>query len=95
MTTPHGNNPMHWPEALHSCHGNFGLGALIFVETHRRILGGAFGRIPAPISTDAFDQAGYCLDAPSLLPAGGCRVHSFGPDVDDWIIEQVTVERAP
>lgn len=69
------------------------VGVLVFMEFHRRILGGKFGEIPKPISDDAFSMSGYCLDAPELLPAGACRFREVGPEPDDWIVEQATVER--
>jgi hypothetical protein len=46
------------------------VGLFAFIEMHRRLLGGRFGRIPEPISRDAWDMSGYCIDAPRLLPAG-------------------------
>lgn len=55
------------------------LGILFFMEFHRRILGGQFGRIPTPIKDWAFAEGGYCLDAPDTLPAGGCEFFSLDP----------------
>lgn len=55
------------------------IGMMIFLETHRRILGGQFGRIPDRLSKWAFAEGGYCLDAPELLPAGGCEFMDLDP----------------
>ena len=54
------------------------VGMLVFLELHRRILGGKFGRIPSPLRDDAFSMGGYCLDAPELMPAGGCFYDDCG-----------------
>lgn len=48
----------------------FSIGALVFIETHRRLLGDEFGAIPKPLTDDSFSMSGYCLDAPMLIPAG-------------------------
>jgi hypothetical protein len=49
------------------------LGTLIFIEIHRRILKGKFGKIPQPIQDWCFAEGRYCLDAPETIPAGGCE----------------------
>jgi hypothetical protein len=78
------------------------LGILIFMETHRRILGGQFGAIPRPIKDWAFAEGGYCIDAPDIIPAGGTEFFSMDPegmedDCDEFgnfgLPTQITVER--
>lgn len=71
------------------------VGVLVFMEYHRRILKGEFGEIPKPISDDAFNMGGYCLDAPELMPAGSTEFYQFGPEKDDWIAEPTSIEREP
>jgi len=80
------------------------LGVLFFMEFHRRILGGRFGRIPTPIKDWAFAEGGYCLDAPDILPAGGCEFFDLDPTgMEDHLDEfghfglptQLTVPREP
>lgn len=80
----------HQPMSLQT-HGHIGM--LVFVETHRRVLGGKFGRISEPLSEDAFSMGGYCIDAPETLPAGSTEFHSFGPGADEWIASPTTVAR--
>lgn len=78
--------------------GHF-IGVLIFMETHRRLLHGEFGSIPRQLREWAFAEGGYCLDAPELLPAGGCEWIGAGPppegeSEEDWgIPSQITVQR--
>jgi hypothetical protein len=85
------NRAMYTPASTQS---RLGVGVLVFLEMHRRVLGGKFGSIPAPIRDDAFSMSGYCLDAHELMPAGSMRFHRFGPEPDDWIWESTKVERA-
>lgn len=82
---------MHAPTRLQS---HYHVGVLCFVEMHRRILGGRFGRIPAPLQDDAFSMGGYCIDAHELVPAGSTEFHCFGPEPDDWIPSPTTIERS-
>lgn len=82
--------PMHAPSSVQSHHH---VGVLAFLEAHRRILGNAFGRIPEPISIDAFSAAGYCLDAHDTMPAGSTERDEFGPGRDDWVAVQTIIER--
>lgn len=80
-----------------------GLGVLIFMETHRRILGGKFGAIPKPVKEWAFAEGGYCLDAPEQLPAGASEFMDLDPSgiepeqLDEFghfgLPTQITVER--
>ncbi len=55
------------------------LGIFIFMEAHRRLLGGKFGAIPKPIKEWAFAEGGYCIDAPDSLPAGACKFFDLDP----------------
>ncbi len=71
------------------------VGLQVFIETHRRILHGAFGRIPKALTDDAFSMAGYCLDAPDLLPAGSVVYERTGPEADDWIAMPSMFYREP
>lgn len=41
----------------------------------------------------AWDDAGYCIDAPENMPAGACRKVEVGPDEGDWIAVQVEAWR--
>jgi hypothetical protein len=81
---------MHSPTSVQS---HFFIGALVFTETHRRILKGEFGRIPRPISDDAFSMGGYCIDAHEIIPAGSVEFDSFGPGPDDWVASPTTTNR--
>lgn len=82
----------HQPTRVQSHHV---VGVWVFLETHRRILGGKFGSIPAALKDDAFSMAGYCLDAHDLIPAGSTAFHRFGAGADEWIAEPTTAERCP
>jgi hypothetical protein len=86
--------------AVHQCAdsttGNYVVGVHIFMETHRRLLKGAFGRIPKPISEDAFSMGSYCLDAPEVMPGGGMFYNEFAPPEDgepQWVPSQFIVHR--
>ena len=81
---------LYTPTNLQSHHG---VGVLVFIETHRRILKGRFGRIPVALKDDAFSMGGYCLDAHELLPAGSVKFESFGPGKDEWIWSPTTTQR--
>lgn len=69
------------------------VGVLVFMETHRRVLGGLFGRIPSHLKDDAFGMGGYCLDAHPVLPAGSVEYLKFGPGDDEWHWSPTTVDR--
>jgi hypothetical protein len=68
----------------------------LMLECFRRMRCGIFGdqRMPRCLADAAWQDAGYSIDAPDALPAGGCRVYVF-PDDDDLpaIAEQIVVER--
>ncbi len=82
---------MHQPMSVQS---HMHVGVLVRLEVQRRLLGGAlFGRIPKPLSDDAFSASGYCLDAHDTMPAGSTEYTCFGPGADDWIPAATTVER--
>jgi hypothetical protein len=84
------NRFAHQPMSTQS-HGN--VGVKVFIETHRRVLGGEFGRIPIELSDDAFSMSGYCIDAHEIMPAGSTEFHRFGPDADEWVARPVVVAR--
>jgi hypothetical protein len=67
------------------------IGIQFFLEAHRRVLGNNFGSIPEPLKTDAFDQGGYCIDAPESIPAGACEY--FWCDADMGLPSQLQIER--
>jgi hypothetical protein len=69
------------------------LGILFFIETHRRILKGEFGRIPRHLSDAATAEGGYCVDAPESLPAGACYYHQC--DAETGLPAQLELEREP
>lgn len=71
---------------------NSGVGVLIFMTYHSRILGNNFGSIPKPIADDCFNQAGYCLDAPNLIPAGSVFADSLCEEFPHEPME-TTIER--
>lgn len=72
------------------------IGPLFSVELHYRLFGGKFGRISRALSEDAFSMTGYCIDAPDLMPAGGCYYYEFAPPDEDgpcWAVSQFTTKR--
>lgn len=69
------------------------IGLLVFIETHRRVFHGQFGKLPRALEQDAFSMGGYCLDAPDELPGGACEFYSIGAEPDEWIVAQVKVSR--
>ena len=71
--------------------GSSAVGIAIFLEYHRRILKGEFGAIPESIKQDALDMRGYCIDAPTRMPAGGCE--SYQVDAESSIPCQIEFER--
>jgi hypothetical protein len=77
----------------HSVQGHHHVGVLVFVELHRRIHKGAFGKVPQPIRDDAFGMSCYCLDAPDIMPAGSVFFDRYGPEPDDWLPMVTTVTR--
>jgi len=81
----------HGPDYLPRQMRNWHVGALVFVETHRRILKGEFGKIPAPLKDDAFSMGSYCIDAPDDIPAGGMASEQLADDM--WSEVQLTVWR--
>lgn len=84
-----------------SCAGHNVVGIHIFVETHRRVFGNKFGRMPEPLKDDCFSMGGYCIDAPDLLPGGSCYFNEFAPPDepgqpnDNWVVNQTIIEREP
>lgn len=84
------NRAIYQPSSTQS---HFHIGVLVFMEFHRRILGGKFGSIPEPIKDDAFNMGGYCLDAHETIPAGSMVYERFGPRPEEWMISQSTTSR--
>lgn len=76
-----------------SCQDHLDVGMQVFLETHRRVFGNNFGKLPKPLRDDAFSMGGYCLDAPTLMPCGSMVSEKFGPEDDDWIWVPTTEER--
>lgn len=96
------SNRVQYQPGHHTDQDSRALGILIFMEAHRRILGGQFGVIPKPIKEWAFAEGGYCLDAPDNLPAGACEFFDLDPTgMEDMVDEfgyfglpaQITVPR--
>ena len=83
--------------------GPGGLGAILLCEVFDRLKAGIYGpnKMPRHISAAAWIDAGYQLDAPDTMPAGGCRGYTL-PDFADLypddpmaavVAEQLMVER--
>ena len=49
------------------------LGVSICLEMRKRLKCGNETSLPKAIKDDAFNQCGYCLDAPYEFPAGACE----------------------
>lgn len=63
----------------------------VFHRTRTAALDGRRDPAVKRLARHAWEEAGYCLDAPDTLPAGGCRFDSmFGPEP---IVMQITCER--
>lgn len=73
---------------------HYQVGLLVMLETHRRINGRKFGPMPKPLSDDAFNMSGYCIDAHDVLPAGSMAFDKFGPDDEDWMWMPTTCLRS-
>jgi hypothetical protein len=90
-------NPLHDP-ANHSVHGlSFGLGAVLMCNYFDRLKCGIFGpnEVPSCAFTDAvWIEAGYAIDAPEEMPAGGMTSYTT-PDDDEAIPEQLLAARGP
>ena len=66
------------------------IGLRMFVETFRR----ASNHSDKALREMATLDGGYCLDAPELIPAGGCRNWDVPGDPERLCLpEQITVER--
>lgn len=72
------------PITGHEC-----LGPILLCETYKKY---GMKRPPRVLIDLAWSDAGYCLDAPSSLPAGGCRSENLDDDMVD-VPMQITVER--
>ena len=80
----------HQPMTTQSHHR---IGLLVFMEMHRRILGGKFGHIPEPLKDDSFSAGGYCIDAYDIMPAGSMEFFAIGPGDDEWLPMPTTLDR--
>ena len=88
-------NPLHDPETYRIDGMHSGLGALLMLSYFTRLKCGICGPKPLPGRrfTDAvWIDAGYELDAPKVMPAGGMRTFTIADDQDP-IPEQMTVDR--
>lgn len=74
-----------------------GLPPLLMMEAYHRACPGTYQGRSAPevmrLGKEAWNDAGYCLDAPDDFPAGACAKVETGPDADDWIVEQLRAYR--
>lgn len=81
-----------------SLNGQSGNGALLLLNLFQRAKAGIFGpnQLPRCLTDAVWIDAGYALDAPELMPAGGCAHLSF-PSDDDLppVAEQLYVYREP
>ncbi|WP_157991429.1 hypothetical protein [Caldimonas tepidiphila] len=75
-----------YPRTAASMHSDsVALGIALFTELVER-----FDRAPQLLIAAAYLDAGCCLDAPELLPAGGCYGEDWG---DAQLAHQLTVAR--
>jgi hypothetical protein len=84
-----------YPNTALSLTGHFH-GPLMLMEVFRRMNAGIFGpnKVPRCLSDAAWIDAGYVIDAPETMPAGGCVNLTFPPDYGfDPGAEQLTVQR--
>lgn len=76
---------------------NPGLSPILMMELYDRLCPGSFlGRRSVEVKAlgkAAWDDAGYCLDAPEEIPAGGCESLVTGPDDSDFYPAQLVVWR--
>jgi hypothetical protein len=74
-----------------------GLPVELMMEAYERICPGSFNGRRAPdvkaLGRAAWDEAGYCLDAPDDIPAGGCEAMESGPDDGDFYPAQLVTWR--
>lgn len=89
------NNPMHLGEnnSLNGLHG--GVGAVLLCELFGRMRWGIFGggKSDRRLADATWIDAGYSIDAPETLPAGGMRQYFVQFD-EEAMPEQITVGRA-
>lgn len=89
------NRHMHRGENYRFSGSATGLGAILMLEYFTRLQCGICGPKPVPGKkfTDAvWIEAGYAIDAPAMLPAGGMTSFTI-QGMDDAMPEQITVER--
>jgi hypothetical protein len=59
-----------------------------------RLLMVAWGRTgDRVLSRQSFIDAGYCIDAPSIIPAGSHERDVFGTEDDDWVAVPTFIDR--
>ena len=90
-------NPLHDPENYRIDGMHTGLGAVLMCEYFGRLQCGIFGpnKTPGRAFTDAvWIEAGYALDAPEVMPAGGMRTFTIQGDPDP-MGEQMLADREP
>lgn len=80
-----------WARVMSITSTPMNIGLLVFIELHRRIHGGEFGSVPAPLRDDAWSQGGYCIDAGNVIPGGASRWCDIGDDTG--FPEQIFIER--
>jgi len=86
----HGPMPMYL--SSHSDSGT-GLGAIMLLHLFQRLKCGLWGKgtPPKALCEAAWIDAGYALDAPEEMPAGGVRAAQFAEDLEG--AEQFTFQR--
>lgn len=67
-----------------SLNGDIGIGAVLLVNLFQRAQAGIFGpnKLPRCLTDAAWIDAGYAIDAPDVMPAGGCAHLAFPPDCE-------------
>lgn len=88
-------NPMHDPETYRIDGMHTGLGALLMLSYFTRLRCGICGPndLPGrPFTDSVWIEAGYSLDAPESMPAGGMRTFMIADDPDP-VPEQMLAER--
>ena len=69
-------------------------GVFIFMEMMRRLKAGIYGGEKAPkhLIDACWIDGKYCLDAPDIMPAGGCIWHEIDEEFGG-LPEQLTINR--
>jgi hypothetical protein len=88
-------NDLHDPETYRIDGMHSGLGARLMLSYFTRLECGICGPKPLPgrrFTDSVWIEAGYSIDAPESMPAGGMRTFMIADDPDP-IPEQMTVDR--